>query len=133
VIEFAALALVAGAGLFLVGLGGAALLAPSRASGFLLAFAGSPAKHYAELTVRLVVGGAFVLAAPHAAFSAGFSLFGCVLLGTTAALLLVPWRWHRRFAQRAVPQALRFLPLVGAASLVLGALVLWAVWRGPAA
>ena len=132
-IEVAALSIVVIAGIFLLALGAAALLAPPRASGFLLAFAGSPAKHYSELALRLVAGCAFVLSAPLVAFARGFSLFGWLLLGTTAVLLLVPWRWHHRLAQRAVPQALRFLPWVGASSLVAGALILWAVWRGNAA
>jgi len=53
-----------------------------------------------------------------------------VLVVTSAALLLVPWQWHRRFAGRAVPQALRFLPLIGICSLLLGGLVLVAALRG---
>jgi hypothetical protein len=49
---------------------------------------------------------------------------------TMAGLFAVPWRWHRRFAQRAVPQALRYLELAGVASLLFGVLVLAAVVRG---
>ena len=49
-----------------------------------------------------------------------------------AGLLLVPWRWHHHFARRAVPQALRFLPLVGTTSILLGGLVLWSVLGGNA-
>jgi uncharacterized protein YjeT (DUF2065 family) len=57
-------------------------------------------------------------------FGSAFAVAGWVLLLTTAALALVPWRWHRAFARRAVPYATSHLALVGAASLVLGALVL---------
>jgi hypothetical protein len=128
-IELAAPAVVTVTGLFFLLLGGASLLTPARVRGFLVGFAGSRAKHYAELALRLIVGGAFVILAPRVPFSSGFGLFGWVLLGTTAVLLLIPWRWHHRFAQRAVPEALRFLPLVGISSLALGALVLWAVWH----
>lgn len=133
VIEAIALVTVGAAGLFLLALGSVALLAPPHARRFLLAFASSPASHYLELTLRLLVGGAFVLSAPLVPFSGWFSLAGQVLLATTAVLLLLPWRWHHRFAQRAVPEALRFLPLIGVASAGLGVLVLWAVWRGSAA
>jgi hypothetical protein len=131
-IEVIALSVVAATGLFLAALGGAGLVAPSRAGKFLLGFAGSPSKHYAELGLRFLVGGAFILSAPQARIPGAFHLFGWVLLATTAGLLLVPWRWHHRFAQRAVPAVLRFLPLVGIASLVLGGLVLWSMRSGVA-
>ena len=131
-IEVLALTVVISAGLFFVSLGFVSLLAPSHASRFLLGFAGSPTKHYAELAVRFLAGGAFVLAAPGARISGMFSLLGWVLLATTAGLLLIPWRWHHRFARRAVPAALRFLPLVGASSVLLGGLVLWSVFGGNA-
>jgi hypothetical protein len=103
---------------------------PSSAGGFLLGFAGSPSKHYLELAIRLLVGGSFVVLAPRMSFQGVFTIFGWILLATTAGLLLVPWRWHHRFAQRAVPQALRFLPAIGVSSLVLGGLVLAAVFYG---
>ena len=133
VIEAIALAGVAAAGLFFIALGSTSLVAPRRASQFLLGFADSPSKHYAELTLRFLVGGCFVAFAPRMLFATAFSFFGWVLLATTAALLLVPWRWHHRFAARAVPAALRFLPLIGVSSLALGGLVLVAMLRGNAA
>lgn len=129
-IEVLALAIVVATGTFLAALGGAALLAPSHASRFLLGFAASPSRHYAELGVRFLTGGAFVLAAPYLPLPAAFTLFGWVLIATTAGLLLIPWRWHHRFAQRAVPLALRVLPVLGASSIALGAVVLVAVYLG---
>ena len=129
-IEVVALTVVISTGLFFVALGCVSLLAPSRASRFLLGFADSPTKHYAELAVRFLVGGAFVLSAPRAAISGVFSLLGWVILVTTAGLLLIPWRWHHRFARRAVPEALRFLPLVGTSSVLIGGVVLWSVFQG---
>lgn len=132
-IEFASVAMVVATGVFLLVLGTASLVAPDHASRFLLGFAQSPLKHYAELTVRFLAGGAFLLAAPQAVWPGAFNLFGGVLLATTAVLLIIPWRWHHRFAVRAVPGALRALPLVGGSSLVLGGLVLWAAIRDHAA
>lgn len=133
VIEIAALTLAAVAGFYLVSLGGVSLVAPSRASRFLLGFAGSQPKHYAELMIRLLAGGAFVLAAPGVVASWAFTVFGWLLLATTVCLLFIPWQWHHRFASRGVPEALRFLPIIGICSLALGAFVLWAVVRGNAA
>jgi hypothetical protein len=129
---YLASAIVVAAGLFLAALGGASLLVPARAGPFLLGFATTPTKHYAELALRLLVGGAFVLAAPSMLFPEVFTVFGWLLLVTTAGLLLVPWRWHQRFAQRAVPEALRFLPLIGLVSLGFGGLILFALFRGGA-
>ena len=127
-IEALALSVVVSGGLFFLSLGTVSLLSPTRASRFLLAFAGSATKHYAELAVRFLVGGAFVLAAPAMRVSGIFSVLGWTLLATTAGLLFIPWRWHHRFARRAVPEALRFLPLVGTSSVALGGLVLWSVF-----
>ncbi|MBW8367931.1 MAG: hypothetical protein K0M70_08745, partial [Arenimonas sp.] len=112
------------AGLYLAGLGAVALARPDAASRFLLAFVGSGPLHYLELVVRIVLGLAFVQQAPGMMLPAVFSAFGWLLVMTSAALLLVPWQWHRRFAERTVPQALRFLPLIGVLSLLLGGLVL---------
>jgi hypothetical protein len=128
-----ALALVAAAGVFIASIGVVSLVAPPRASRFLLGFASSPSKHYAELAIRFLVGGAFLIAAPRAVWPVALGAFGWVLIGTSAVLLLVPWHWHHRFARWAVPQALRFLPLVGVASVVMGALIVWAAVGGYAA
>ncbi len=118
------------AGLYLVGLGAAALLAPRRAARFLNAFADSLPRHLAELGLRFVVGGAFLLHAPRTRLPAVFSLLGWVLLATTASLLLLPWRWHRRFARQAVPRAVRYLTPIGVCALVMGGLILLAALRG---
>jgi hypothetical protein len=123
-IENLALAIVLLAGLYLVCQGAVALLSPEHAARFLLGFAATARLHFCELALRGLAGGAFVLRAPHTRFGSAFAVAGWVLLLTTAALALVPWRWHRAFARRAVPYATSHLALVGAASLVLGALVL---------
>ena len=131
-IELFALAVVVLAALYLLALGAASLVVPARASRFLLGFAASQSVHFAELLLRLVVGAALVFFAPHMSFSGAFIFFGWVLLVTTACLLLVPWRWHRRFTQHAVPHATRYIRLIGVASLAFGGLMLAAVSRGSA-
>ena len=126
-----ALAIVYLTGLYFIGLAAVSLLAPTRASHFLLGLAGSAVAHYLELFVRLVVGGAFLLHASRMLFSEFFVLFGWVLVITTVGLFAVPWQWHRRFAQRSVPYAIRSLKLVAIASFVLGCFVLVAAINGP--
>jgi hypothetical protein len=118
---------IAATGLFFLWLAGAALFRPNIAGRFLLGFAASPAKHYLELAIRLTIGAAMVVHAPRSPFPEIVNLFGWVLIATTVGLLFVPWRWHRRFAQEAVPKALRYVSLLGVASLGLGGLLLLTV------
>ncbi len=113
------------AGLYFVARAAFARMAHARALVLLLGFARSAATHYAELLVRLLVGAAFVAQSARMPFAAVFHAFGWLLLVTTLGLFLVTWRRHRRFAQRAVPLALRHLPLVAFASLLMGSFVLW--------
>lgn len=117
---------------FLV-LGAIALVRPANARAFLLGFADSAIKHYAELIARMLVGGALLLVARESVHSEALSAFGWLLVGTTALMALVPWRVHDRFARSAVPAALRFLPLIGIGSVIAGTLLLWALiaGRGP--
>lgn len=118
------------AGCYLVALGAVALLAPAAAARFLLGFVGSAFLHYLELVVRFIIGAAFLAHAPQMMFPAVFSAVGWMLLITTGCLCLVPWRMHHRFAQRAIPHAVRHLPWVGLASLMFGGAILAAAMRG---
>ncbi len=131
-IEVLALTVVVLAGLYFIALAAASLFSPASASRFLLGFANSALKHYAEMLSRIAVGAALILHAPGMLLSNAFSLFGWLLLVTTAGLLLVPWRWHHRVAKHVVPMAIRHITLVGLVSLVLGGLILVAVMRGSA-
>ena len=125
-----ALLVVVGVGLYLLGLGLAALLAPGLASRFLLGFASSARAHYAELLVRVLVGGSLMVAAPRLAASGVWAVFGGVLVATSLVMLCLPWRWHQRFAQRSVPAALRHVAWVGVGALAAGAGLLGAVVVG---
>lgn len=132
-IEVLSLTVVVLAGLYLIALAAVSLVLPARASRFLLGFADSALKHYTEILLRVVVGAALILHAPRMLLSDAFTLVGWLLLVTTACLLLVPWRWHHRFAQRVVPRAIRHTTLIGLVSLVLGGLILAALVLGTAA
>lgn len=129
-IQALAFAVVVVTGLYFCALAAVSVFAPARASRFLLGFAGSPRVHYMELFIRLVVGGSLVIHAPRMLAPEAFSLFGWVLLITTACLLLLPWQCHHRFAQQVVPRATRYITLIGLCSLGLGVLILAAVIRG---
>lgn len=128
--DFLAASIIALVGLYFIGLGLASLLFPAQASRFLLGFARSPGVHYLELLLRLAVGASLIVHAPRMSYVAIFGAFGWILVLTTTALLLTPWRWHRRFAEQAVPKAIRHIALIGFGSLALGAAFLAALARG---
>jgi len=131
-VETFAFAIIVLAGAYLVVLGAASLFASARASRFLLGFASSQRVHLAEMFLRLLVGGALVLFAPRMPLSPAFGIFGWVLIATTTCLLLIPWEWHHRFAQRAVPLFTRRISVLGVVSLAIGGFILWAASRGAA-
>lgn len=115
--------------LFLIALGGASLLSPAKAKAFLLGFATSAFTHYLEMALRLIVGGSILSQAPHLRYPGAFTIFGWMLIGTSVVLFLLPWKWHRRFAEKAVPQALKYLPIMGVVSLALGTVLIISLLR----
>lgn len=133
----AAAGLLAALGLFLCALGLAALLKPALARRFLMGFAKTPARHAAELVLRMLAGASFWILAPRLPAAIVFHVAGGVLLATTAAMALLPWRRHQRFAARSVPAALACLPWIGLASVAMGGGLLYLLvqpgvlpWRG---
>lgn len=115
---------------FLLVQGVLALLRPHAARKFLGAFASSAQAHLVELAVRIAVGLAFWHFAPLSAFPLAFKVFGAVLVLTSAALVFVPWRLHRRFAQWAVPLATRHMAPYAVGCLAGAAAIFYGISRG---
>lgn len=132
-IDILATTTIVATALYFVALGAVALAVPENATRFLQHFASSARAHYVELTVRLAIGVAFLLRASALPLPQVFTVFGGCLVITTACLFAVPWRWHRRFAERTVPRVTRHLRLFAVACLLLGSLVLAATLAGSAA
>lgn len=132
-LETLALTVIILTGVYFCILGVASLIARNKAISFLVGFASSPRIHYIELSIRLLVGAALVIYAPHVATPGVFNLFGWILLVTTSFLLIFPWRWHHRFAKQAVPRAVPFIVAIGIFSLALGGFLLTAVFLGSGA
>lgn len=133
VIAVGALGIVVTAALYLLALGGSAILRPESARRYLGGFATTRPLHFTELGLRVVAGAALVVSASHMAFTAAIMLFGWVLIATSVVLALVPWRIHQRFAAWSVPRAMQYLPLIGVASLAGGLGLIAAIVRSPAA
>ena len=121
---------VALAGCYLLALGTTALVRPAHAKRFLEAHASTARAHFIELALRLLVGGALLVAAPHMPGVAVVRAAGWVLVGTTLLLAVTPWRVHHRFAAWAVPLATRQMALLGVGALIGGVVVLGALIRG---
>lgn len=119
-IELLAGLVVALTAAYFLALGGTCFVAPALARRFLLGFAGSAGAHYLELALRVAVGAAFLVQAPKMPLPALFTGFGWLLVVTSLGLLLVPWRWHRRFTEATVPQATRHLGLIGFSCVLAG-------------
>jgi hypothetical protein len=119
-IVVSALTVVVLAAAYLVALGVAAFIRPGLARRFLGGFATTQRRHVAELGLRIVVGASLIISAPCMSLGTVFLGFGWVLITTSLGLGLVPWRLHQRFAAWSVPQATRYLPLIGLASLAGG-------------
>jgi hypothetical protein len=127
VIAVAGLTIVLAAATYLVVLGGSALFRPELAERFLGGHATTRTLHFLELALRIIAGAAFVISAPRLALGNAVAVLGWVLVGTSLALAIVPWRLHQRFAAWSVPQALQYLPMIGVASLAGGLGLLAAV------
>ena len=117
--EAVAAALAWAAAAYLLALGLLLLVAPTRGRHFLAGFAQSAVTHYVELGVRMLIGAAFIVHAPRMAAATLFVVLGWILIGTSLALALLPWRWHARIAQRSVAMATRFTLPLGLASIAL--------------
>ena len=116
---------VIASGLWLIGLATAVVVVPARASTFLAGFASSARAHYTEQLLRLIAGAAMVVFAPEMRFTRLFDAFGWLLILTAAVLLLMPWRWHRRFGEWAIPLAIRHPKLLALGAFVLGAFIVF--------
>lgn len=58
-----------------------------------------------------------------------FTLFGWLLIVTTAGLLLIPWQWRNTFSTRVMPPVFRHMRLFALGAFALGAFVLYGISR----
>lgn len=108
--------------IYLLALGIGSLVARERAHRFLASFAQSPRANWTESLLRLLVGMAFVAAAPALDPPIVARTIG-IFLAITAVMLTVFPTLHRRFAAPAVASVAPFLPLLGIASIALAGLL----------
>jgi hypothetical protein len=119
-------------GLFLIGLAGVVFARPGLAERFFMAFASSARAHYTEQTLRLLIGVSLVVLSSAMWQADLFRLIGWLIVVTSIGLLLVPWRWHQRFAEWVLPMVIRHMRLYAVGLFVFGAFLLYSVFcSGP--
>jgi len=115
--------------IFLIGLAIVIVIKPLRDKQFLSSYASSARAHYTEQIARLIVGIAFVVLAPYMQYSNLFNLFGWILIVTTIGLLLIPWQWHHKFGEWAIPLTLRYMKFYALGAFILGVLIIYSLSR----
>ena len=118
--------IVVATGLFLTGLSVVIVFKPSIGQKYLESFASSARSHYTEQAIRLIGGGAFVLFSSSMLYPDVFFYFGWIVIIPSIGLLLIPWQWHHKYGQWAIPLAIRFLRVYAFGAFALGAFILYA-------
>lgn len=117
-------------GLLLLASSGLTVVRPSMAKRFIRAFAQSARLHYTEQAARLVIGVSLVVSASDMWMPTLFRVIGWVVVGSAALLIVLPWQWHRRFAELVIPILVRYLVPYGMGLLSFGAFLLYGLLRG---
>jgi hypothetical protein len=125
----AGIVVVAG-GLCLIGFTCIIFVRPTPAKRFLMSFASSARAHYVELACRLLLGTSLVALSPAMWQPNMFRVIGWAIVISSLALLLMPWRWHHRFAERVLPTVGRHMTLYGVGVFAFGGILLYGVFFG---
>lgn len=113
---------------FLIGLTGVVFATPGLAERFFMSFASSARTHFAEQAIRLLFGASLVVLSPTMWQANMFRILGWAVVTTSVGLMLLPWRWHHRFATRALPRIVRHMRLFAAGLFAFGALLRYGVF-----
>lgn len=118
--------LAVAAGIWLIGLGAFMLVRPKTALAALGRMGGSAAIHIGEMAVRIIVGGALVIAADASRYPAIITVLGGFLIASAVVLLILPRRWHAAYSTwwaGRIPEAA--VRLIGPVSWLMGGALIW--------
>ena len=116
---------VAGFGIFLIGLTVVIFASPALAEHFFMSFASSARAHYVEQVLRLLIGASLVVLSPGMWQSDLFHLIGWLVVISSIGLIVIPWRWHRSFGKRVLPTLVRHMRLYAIGLFAFGAILLY--------
>ncbi len=114
-------------GLSLISLLIVTLLNKRFATTFLSSFASSAKKHYIEQLLRLIAGLGVLIYADRMLLPDLFRIFGWLLTGTSALLMMIPWKWHHAFGKKAMPFVIGNLILYAVSASILGIVIVYCV------
>jgi len=102
VVQTLSLAILAAAGLWLVGVALLMALRPDTCLQLIVKMKamlerGSWRLQFTEQGLRLVAGAAMIVRAPVSKFPLAFGIAGWILVGTSVIIMLAPMRWHARY------------------------------------
>jgi hypothetical protein len=120
---------VVGFSVFLIGLAVVIITNPPLAERFLGSFASSARAHYTEQSLRLLVGAAIVVFASSMWHPRLLELFGWLVAVSSTGLILMPWRWHQKFGNLAMPIVMRNMRLYALGVFALGGFILYCASR----
>lgn len=115
-------------GLVLIVLTGVVFGKPALAERFFKTFASSARAHYTEQGIRLLIGVALIVHSPEMWQADLFRLVGWAIVVTSVGLLLIPWQWHHRFGEWAIPLVLRHMRIYALGLLAFGIFLLCGVF-----
>lgn len=113
-------------GLFLIWSGFLMFLKPEKVKKIIATAGSTYFINYAELTIRLIIGLAFVKVKSN--FELVYNVFGYFLVFSALVLMLVPIKMHNRFSVKASnilkPSYLKFFAPI---SVIIGMLVIYGI------
>ena len=114
-------------GCFLIALSGVIFIKPALAERFFKLFASSERAHYTDQALRLLIGASMIVVAPAVWRADLFQLIGWAIVVTAVVLILLPWRWHHRFGQWAIPLVLRNMRFYAVGLFAFGVFLLFSL------
>jgi len=112
-------------GIYLTSLFAIAFVKKKSVVNYLSSFASSAKAHYSEQIIRLTAGIGLVVYSSEMIFSELFKIFGWTLIITSLVLLTIPWKWHHKFGQWAIPFVIKNLRLYTLIASLLGIIILY--------
>ena len=105
------------------------IVKPKRGEQFLNSYASSSRAHFIEQFGRLAVGIAIVVFSPLMWYSDFINIFGWLLIITSVGLLIIPWKWHKKYGDLVIPLTIRFKNFFAFGAFVLGGIILYCFSR----